>query len=105
VWVRGSFGRAIHVIVDGRDIGAAKGVNSPRQWHTVRELTLSRGRHSVALARDGGDLRPGDGFVGYIGPVAFEPLARQPMLRLKPSEAGRLCGRRVDWIERIRSDG
>ena len=69
VWVRGSFGRAIHVIVDGRDVGAAKGVNSSRQWHAVRELTLSRGRHRVALAKHGGDLRPGDGFIGYVGPL------------------------------------
>ena len=103
VWVRGTFGRAIHVIVDGRDIGAAKGVNSPGQWHEVRELRLSRGRHSVALAKHGGNLRPGDGFIGYVGPLALQPLARQPMLRLKPSDTGRLCGRRVDWIERIRS--
>jgi hypothetical protein len=105
VWVRGSFGRDVEVFVDRRLVGAARGVNSPRQWHLLRELRLPRGSHSVRMVKGGGTLRPGDGFAGYLGPVAFEPLAPQPLATMEPSAAGDLCGRRVDWIERVRSLG
>jgi hypothetical protein len=102
VWVRGSFGRAVHVSVDGREIGAAGGVNSPRQWHLVGSARLSPGSHRVALRRGGGTPKPGDGFVGYLGPVAFEPTARQPVVEMPAARARELCGRRMDWIERVR---
>jgi hypothetical protein len=102
VWVRGSFGRPVRVSVDGRAIGAAKGVNSPRQWHQVGELRLSPGSHRVVMRRGGGGLAPGDGFVGTLGPVAFEPPLPEPIARMPAAKARELCGRRVDWIERVR---
>jgi hypothetical protein len=104
VWLRGSFGRDMHVYVDGREVGAVKGVNSPQQWHELGELRLSRGEHAVRIEKRGGRLAPGDGFIGYVGPIAFQRLAAQPMERMRPSAAPSLCGTRVDWIERVRAN-
>lgn len=105
VWLRGSFGRDIRVQVDGRVVGTAKGVNSPRQWHLIGARQLAPGTHRVRMEKGGGSLEPGDGFDGYLGPVAFEPVAPPPVTPVEPSRARRLCGSRVDWIERVRLAG
>jgi hypothetical protein len=101
IWVNGSFGRPVSVFVDDRWLGRAKGVDSPRQWHVAGEVELSGGRHSVEMTRGGGSLAPGDGFAGQLGPVGFERLAPESMQTIEPRDAGRLCGKRVDWVERV----
>jgi len=99
VWLYGSSGRPISAIIDGRDVGALKHVNTFEQWIQVGQVTLSRGRHELEIHRPGGSFAPGEGYQGRIGPLALEPVARETMLRVSPREADKLCGQSLDWIE------
>ena len=102
-WVRGTSGRELEVFLDGRSIGETKGVNNPGQWMPLpREVDVAEGRHHVRLLRPGGDLSPGDGFAGELGPVAFEPAGRASLVEVAPARAReRLCGRAWDWVELV----
>ena len=104
IWVRGSTGREVTVRIDGVEAGRAVGVNSPEQWLPAGEVELTAGTHVIELRRPGGDLRPGDGYAGELGPVALEPIGPRPAaVRVAPEDADeRLCGRDWDWIERIK---
>jgi hypothetical protein len=103
MWVAGSQGRTIGVQIDGRTVGAAKGVNNLGQWLSAGEVTLDAGSHKVALTRAGGDLRPGDGYVGELGPLVLQPVGSESTLeRFPPGEARQLCGSAWDWIELVR---
>jgi hypothetical protein len=102
-WVRGSFGRRIDVIVDGRTIGEARGVNNLGQWLPGGTVQLDAGRHRLQLSRPGGSVSPGDGYRGELGPLVLEPVDDDVQLeRVPPSQARRLCGRSWDWIELVR---
>jgi hypothetical protein len=102
-WLQLSSGRPMRVSIDGRVIGTPRGVNSPDQWLEVGELRLDAGLHRVELRRGGGRPLPEDGYEGLLGPLALEPLdAAAPRLeRVAPSDAGRLCGGRYDWVEAV----
>jgi hypothetical protein len=102
-WVAGSFTRPIDVLVDGRRIGQASGVNNLGQWLPGGEVTLSAGMHRLGLLRGGGRLSPGDGYYGDLGPLVLEPIGRDGSLRrLAPDRARELCGSEWDWIELVR---
>jgi hypothetical protein len=102
-WIAGSFGRAVTGYVDGRRIGAAKGVENIGQWHEIGTVQVPAGRHLLSLSRPGGDLAPGDGYAGELGPLALEPIAPERLVRVAPRDAkARLCGQSWDWIERVR---
>jgi hypothetical protein len=102
-WVAGSFGRPIEVRVDGRSVGAAVGVNNLGQWLPAGTTSLDAGSHRLQLFRSGGDLSPGDGYRGELGPLVLEPVDGQiDLVRVEPGEARRLCGRRWDWVELVR---
>ena len=101
-WIAGTFGRAVEGYVDGRAIGSAKGVNTVGGWHEIGTVELARGRHELRLRRGGGNLEPGDGYVGELGPLELVREGERPLVRVEPSEAReRLCGRKWDWIERV----
>lgn len=102
VWLRGSFGRPIGVSVDGRRVGAAGDVNTPGQWLPVGTVALAAGEHQVEVSRPETSLAPGDGYRGYIGPVALQPVNRGELVSVDPERARGLCGKRWDWIERVR---
>jgi hypothetical protein len=105
-WVAGSFGRPIEVRVDGGLIGEAVGVNTLGQWLHAGEVTLAPGRHRLRLTRSGGDLKPGDGYAGDLGPLVLQPVGRATTLeRFRPAEGDRLCGGSWDWIELVRHGG
>jgi hypothetical protein len=102
-WLAGSFGRPIEVEIDGQLVGAAHGVNNVGQWLPVGEVRLSTGTHAVSLSRAGGNLEPGDGYIGELGPLVLEPAGSGPALeRFEPDQARALCGRAWDWIELVR---
>jgi hypothetical protein len=62
VWLRGSFGRAVEVWIDGRDAGsAADELAQPANWLQLGSAELSAGPHRVELRRAGGSLAPGNG--------------------------------------------
>ncbi|MDP9378167.1 MAG: hypothetical protein M3P40_11460 [Actinomycetota bacterium] len=103
IWVRGSSGRELKVFLDGRSVGQARGVNNPEQWLPLpADVSVRGGRHEVRLLRPGGDLLPGDGFAGELGPVAFEPVEGRALVEVAPAQAERkLCGKAWDWVERV----
>jgi hypothetical protein len=104
-WLAGDwFGRAA-VSVDGREVGSKRAeLNWPGLYTDLGGVELTAGPHTVALSYDTDGWHPGSGGA----PFAFGPLTlsredeRDPVLRLPPSEARRLCGRRLDWIEAVR---
>jgi hypothetical protein len=101
-YIAGTFGRAIEGSIDGRVIGAAKGVNTVGGWHDIGVVDVAAGRHELRLRRGGGTIAPGDGYSGELGPLALERIVPRPLLRMRPQEAARrLCGRKWDWIERV----
>jgi hypothetical protein len=102
VWIRGSFGRATSVYVDGREIGAAHEVNTPGQWVLVGATELPAGEHEIVLRRPDSRPGPGDAYRGELGPVALEPVRASRLVTVPPREATRLCGREWDWIELTR---
>jgi hypothetical protein len=101
-WVRGTSGRPIEALVDGRKVGELRHVNTPDQWIDVGEVTVAGGRHRLELRRGSGSLRPGDGYQGVIGPLALAPLdGGDEYVRVDPDDARELCATPVDWIERV----
>jgi hypothetical protein len=101
-YIAGTFGRDVKGYVDGRLIGAAKGVNTIGSWHDIGTVEVTRGRHELRLKRGGGNLEPGDGYSGELGPLALIREGDRPLVRVRPSQAReRLCGRKWDWIERV----
>ena len=102
VWIRGTFGRAMDTLVDGRKAGKADEINTREQWLDVGDASLRRGVHRLALERGGPTLRPGDAYRGVVGPLALAPLAAPRLVAVAPERAGTLCGRPWDWIERVR---
>ena len=101
-WIAGSFGRAVEGAIDGRPIGAAKGVNTVGQWHEIGTVPVAAGTHELTLTRPAGGFSPGDGYSGALGPLVLERIEDEPLLRVEPGEAERrLCGREWDWIERV----
>ena len=102
VWLRGDFGRAVDVLVDGRRVERIKGINTPGQWLGGTVVALRSGTHRLELRRGGGSLRPGDGYNGIIGPLALMSTAPERLVQVAPRDADReLCGKRWDWIERV----
>jgi hypothetical protein len=62
IWLRGSFGRDVEVLIDGRSVGAVGDqLAQPAEWVAVTRESLEAGTHEVALIREGGDLSPGNG--------------------------------------------
>jgi hypothetical protein len=104
-WLAGDwFGRA-SVLVDGREVGAKRAeLNWPGLYTDLGSAELEAGAHTVALSYMTGGWHPGSGGA----PFSFGPLtlsredAREPVLRVAPSAARSLCGRRLDWIEVVR---
>jgi hypothetical protein len=102
VWVRGGSGRELKVKVDGRRVATVQGVDTPGQWLPGGTIRLSAGRHRLQLVRPGGGLGPGNGYAAEIGPVALSPVTAQRPVEITPADAASLCGKRWDWIERVR---
>jgi hypothetical protein len=101
-WIRGSSGRPLDAIVDGRLVGAPKGVNGPGQWLYAGRVTLAAGVHRLELRRPAGTLAPGSGYNGEFGPLVLDPVQPERLERVAPKQAAaQLCGRPLDWIERV----
>jgi hypothetical protein len=99
VWVRGTFGRGVDVLVDGREAGRAEDVQTPEQMALAGEVTLSGGSHTVALRRGGAGLGPGNGRDESYESVFLEPVEPVRVRRVPPERADSLCGERADWVE------
>ncbi len=105
VWVGGAFRGSAQVAVDGVRSGRLRHqLSYPGNWVPFGTADLSAGPHAVTVRLDGGGLHPGvHGIERYpIGPVALRPALAGSIIELPASAAGRLCGRRLDWIEAAR---
>jgi hypothetical protein len=62
LWLRGSFGREVRVLIDGRELRSARDeLAQPANWLDLGSADLGSGHHRVELARAGGSLAPGNG--------------------------------------------
>jgi hypothetical protein len=104
VWLRGSVERAVHIRVDGREVGVARSAISPRRSPIhVGTVTLEGGEHTVDVVVGGGSLAPGDGGIDrLVGPVALTPAGdptNVPVQTVPADQWRSLCGRSLDWAE------
>ncbi len=103
VWLQADLGRRVDVAVAGRRVASAGAVNTPGAWLPAGTVSIDAGRHAVAVSRPGASLRPGDRYLGKLGPIAFERVESPRLLRSLPAEApGRFCGESLDWVELTR---
>jgi hypothetical protein len=104
-WLAGDwFGRS-SVRVDGREVGAKREeLNWPGLFTDLGSAELSPGSHSVALSYETGGWHPGSGAEPFLfGPLVLSrEAAREPVVKVLPSKARSLCGRRLDWVEAVR---
>ena len=104
-WLAGDwFGRS-SVSVDGRDVGVKRAeLNWPGVYTDLGSVELDTGPHTVELTYDTDGWHPGSGGAPFsFGPLALSREdAREPVLRVAPSDARALCGRPFDWVEAVR---
>ena len=102
VWLRGSFRSRLEVLVDGREVGAARHeLGYPGVYVPFGSLPLQAGPHEVVLRYHGADLHPGSaGEAASAGPLVLgRETANRPVSFVPPSRARSLCGQRLDWVE------
>jgi hypothetical protein len=105
VAVDGSLSQKMDFVVDGRYVGSVSyELGPPGQITRVGSVTLNAGTHRVAVVRPGNNLTPGDGGIGrMLGPVVFlHGDTIGSVSTIAPSQAQRLCGHSLDWIEIVR---
>lgn len=105
IWLKGDFARPVEVAVDGRTLGEVSYESGNEgNFGTPLDVTLRPGRHVLTVERGGGGPRPGDGGVSRLLAVAVEPAGAATSPRtLDPDDWRLLCGRRIDWVEVVRS--
>ncbi len=106
-WIGGSFGRGVSLSVDGRPLATVRDeLSFPDQYGLFGQVTLAAGPHEFILRYPGGSLRPGTAQVALpLGPLVLRVDAAQPsaLISVAPAQASSLCGRRLQWIEAVRS--
>jgi hypothetical protein len=104
VWLGGSIRDRVGVFVDGRRVGrAGPQLNNLGQYVELAQTVLDRGTHTVELRRSHRRLRPGSSGPDYgSGPLVVS-LTNPPRMvsTLAAEQAGRLCGRTLDWVEAL----
>jgi hypothetical protein len=98
IWLRGTFGRGVDVLVDGRRVGHASDVQTPEGMALVGEVTLREGAHELQLLRGGGSLAPGNGRDEAYETLFVQPIEDPTLMEVDPDEAGELCRERLDWV-------
>jgi hypothetical protein len=109
LFMEGSYGRPVDVIVDGRHVAtAAYQVSYPAAWIEVGSIRLSVGVHRIELVRGGVSLHAGNGdgvdpFNRTVGPIVLMPASSSvPALRYTGvSQLSQLCESKKPprWIE------
>jgi hypothetical protein len=106
VWLEGDwFGRA-SVTVDGRKTGSKREeLNWPGLYTELGRTRLADRAHVVRLDYETGGPAPGSAGTPYsLGPLVLSADdRREPVETVPSSQARSLCGRRLDWIEAVRS--
>jgi hypothetical protein len=105
VVVEGDISQRLSVYVDTDRIGSvAYQLGPPGQVTTVGQISLSPGRHLIAVLRPDNNLTPGDGGTDRtLGPVMLLPQGDlRAVSQIDPSQARSLCGKSLDWLEIVR---
>jgi hypothetical protein len=104
LWVGGSFLGRVSAEVDGRTVGDARHqLEWSGQYIDLARVRLRGGTHTVTLRYSGGGWRPGTHGVAPfpLGPLVVAPVESQRLVTVTASQAGTLCGRRLDWVEAL----
>ncbi len=104
LWLGGSFARGFEVSVDGHRVGTVKDeVSMIDRYVHVANVFLAAGVHTVGLTYPHANLTPGSGDDTFtsLSAIVLEPrqAPSSALLTVKPRQAGRLCGRPLDWVE------
>jgi hypothetical protein len=109
LFMEGSYGRPVDVIIDGRHVAtAAYQVSYPAAWIKVGSVRLSAGVHRIELVRGGVSLHAGNGdgvdpFNRTVGPLVLMPASTAvPSLRYAGvAQLRQLCESKKPprWIE------
>lgn len=110
LWIEGSFGRKVKVLLDGREVGPVSyEYGNPGQYLPLGWVSARPGVHPIKIVRGGGDLRPGNGggsdsSLLHIGAVEFSGTQNEArrVRTVSPAQARSLCGRWLDWVEAVR---
>ncbi|MBK8294348.1 MAG: hypothetical protein IPK93_06105 [Solirubrobacterales bacterium] len=106
VFVGGSARGKVTLGIGGIPMGSIRNrLNNNAQYIEFGKFDLGTGPQEAVLKYEqGGALRPATG--GYpfgLGPVVVSPVRNGTKVTSLPaSQAGRLCGQRLDWIEALR---
>jgi hypothetical protein len=109
VWLGGSFWRQLITYADGTRIGAFRGqLNEPGDYTQLGTFAHGAGPVRISLAYGDAALEPGGAGPALIvpafavGPLVLSPArVRARLTYVRPTHAGRLCGRSWDWIEAL----
>lgn len=99
IWLRGTFGRGVDVLIDGRRVGHAGDVQTPEAMALVGDVTLAEGPHELQLLRGGGSPAPGNGRDEAYETLFAVPVDEPQVVEVAPEAAGELCRQRLDWVE------
>lgn len=105
-WLGGSFRDGIRLLVDRREVSAARDhLNQTGQYTPLGASTLAAGSHHVVLDYRGPDLHPGSaGFQFGIGPLVLSRDSdNAPIVSVPSASAQTLCNQNLDWIEALGS--
>lgn len=107
VWLNGSFERGFDVSVDGEHLGTLKNelsLFSQMAFVHLADKFLEPGVHRFVFTYPHADLTPGSGgneFTSLAG-ITLQPQSpASELIAVAPQQAGRLCGRPLDWIELV----
>ena len=101
----GDISQKLDFDVDGHLVGSLSyDLGAPGQITSVGSVTVSAGKHEVAVVRPPNNLTPGDGgTTRTIGPVLLlRGSAVPPVTEVGPSASPSLCGKPLDWLEIVR---
>ena len=105
IWLQGSIRDRARVLVDGREVGSARGtLNYEPLYLPFGDVELGAGRHEVEVRHEETDLRPGARWRPFpLGPLvlAATEAADVAVTVVEPADARSLCGRSLDWLEII----
>ncbi|MCO5315811.1 MAG: hypothetical protein M9938_06595 [Solirubrobacterales bacterium] len=106
VWLGGSVRGRAEVRIGGVSAGSVRGVlNNNGQYMELEELDLAAGPAAVTVTYErAGALRPATRDYPFgFGPVVIQPVGEPQLIRLPADRAEQLCGKRLDWIEAVRT--
>jgi hypothetical protein len=101
VWLGGSIRPSATLLIDEEAVGEVRQqLNTPGNYIDFGPVRLRRGSHVFAVRLGGADLHPGSaGSDGPLGPLSISRPESPALVRVSPSKARSLCGKRWDWIE------